>query len=1194
MMCRRFLLILFILIMAPRDAFSAFDVDDSPPPSSHPAISPADGETAAVNPPAMIWRHDSRAAAYELELSRSTDFSEDVIRVEGIELPFYNHSETLEPGEWFWRYSVINEAGERSRPGPVRRFQITGGAMRLPVPPVDEILQALPGHPRVFTTPETLDEFRERKDSAGSAAWEEIRRRADRILEDEPEELKLEPLPDELPDHRRQVFYLKDGKPYVPEDYNINHLNRDAHRAGRLSYAYLISGDPRYAEAAGVWADFVADFRVDYHLGGFVERGRHDTVVYAYENGLKELAVAYDRIHDHLSAKQRDRILEHVKFHGEAAYQWIREVMEIHLEYQASHGQQCMHALLTTSLAVAGDLPAADEWVRYLVPQYVNRIAWMSDDGGYFEGHYYAFKFRMILEGLAAIRSATGIDIFQMPAIRNAGDFWLYCMSLNYWHHHWGDVFSLLSPYGSSADGYISNFLASMGGNSYLQWWSDTVFADPSHIPLEYLASTELEPRPPVDIAQARAFRDVGKIVAYERFYDHESARIFFRSSQWGAHSHAHSDQNAFVLHAGGEILAADVGYYSYYGDENHQNWAVTSHTHNTVLVNGQGQGKTIDSPGEITEFFHSPRYTLFAGDASKAYDPPLERFERSVLFIRPDLFLVYDELSASVPSEFSWLLNAFSEPEIEEHKRRVVVPQRERRLSVRHVVPEEIVYRKFNDRQYPLLTRYWTRYTDAFPEPWYLRVVSGSEREDERFLAVMHTYDRGDGERVGEIRRVENGTTVGVAVATEEGREVSLFRRFGDRGDEIEGHGISSDGRAASVLLEGNKPGRWMVSGGKRLEVGGVSVFAASAPVEASADFTLGSARGQMVVRAKESTGIRLWLEGERPDRMWVAPPERPAEARPLRFSWEDGVIEAETPPGEWVWWIEPSFGMDAPVESVDLILNDRSGDHVVSLEAAIADDGDRILFAELDPRESGIYSIQSSNAAAEILIQDHWDPEVSRRGQGEVKGTLREASEVYVRYPAGTDAPRLEARLEESFEGSIVSLLRNGDFEAGIPGYPPRGWTIRGGPSGSTFGSAGEQGWPGWTTEDAAEGRASLKFVRPLNKVVNHRDPYPVVATDSMALNSQPMRLRTAGTYHLRFLARGDATHARVEVQGARGGGSTVRPEPSGEWKEYTLEIELPAGSCQISIRFVEGGADDQVLWVDGMEFGRLPDRN
>ena len=123
-----------------------------------------------------------------------------------------------------------------------------------------------------------------------------------------------------------------------------------------LSWAYLISGDERYAEAAKAWLMWLCPFRMDYHLARS-QRAAHDTVVYNYESGLKSMACTYDRIYEFLSDDERAAVLEHVKYHGDNAYRWCHDGLKLHLNYENSHGQQCMHALLTTVMAVMGGPP---------------------------------------------------------------------------------------------------------------------------------------------------------------------------------------------------------------------------------------------------------------------------------------------------------------------------------------------------------------------------------------------------------------------------------------------------------------------------------------------------------------------------------------------------------------------------------------------------------------------------------------------------------------------------------------------------------------------------------------------------------------------------------------------------------------------------------------------------------------------
>ncbi|HTO04840.1 MAG TPA: DUF4962 domain-containing protein, partial [Opitutus sp.] len=606
-----------------------FVPDESIPPRTQPALTPLEGARVQINPPSLAWKEDARAVSYIVELAPNPEFSKGVIRVLEVAYPFYNHDAALSPGRWHWRYCVVDADGRVSRASASRMFIVEPNTPELPLPKAHELLAALPPHPRIFTTPAGLAEFRARREGAGKGAWEQVRLEAEEALKKERIKPELLAVPEKLPVHRRQVFWVEGDTVLVPKDYGMLDLLRDADRASLLSFAYLISGDERYAHEAKAWALFVANFRLDYHFKTLAERGQHDTVVYAYERGLKGVALVYDRLQDYLNPAERRVLLDHIEYHGEAAMHWIREVMRLHVNYQDSHGQQCMHMLLTTALAVAGDSPKAAEWLAYMVPQYANRIPWMSEDGGYFEGQAYAFKLSYILEALAALRTATGVDLFQKPEIKNSGDFFLYCQSLNYWWPHWGDTMGLWFPFGNVGDGFMSALLAAMTDNSPLQWWSDRVPANAATPPFGYLAATGVAPRPPVAIQQARAFVPTGVAVAFDRHYDQNSTRVFFRSSPWGGESHAQADQNSFVLHSGGEILAADTGYYTYYGDENYNRVSTQTISHNSVLVDGKGQTNDSKGEGKITGFFNSPRYAFMSGDASKAYGGAMQLFRR-------------------------------------------------------------------------------------------------------------------------------------------------------------------------------------------------------------------------------------------------------------------------------------------------------------------------------------------------------------------------------------------------------------------------------------------------------------------------------------------------------------------------------------------------------------------------------------
>ena len=1138
----------------------ALAVDTSPSPSRHPPITPAEGSIAIQNPPALIWRVDDRAATYIVEICRDPDFRKDVIRCTGIDMPFYNPSIELAGGTWHWRYFAATSQGEKSQPGPARSFHITPESIPLPVPPTKRILDAMPDHPRVFVTPDTLEAFRTRRHGPGREAWKHLRYRADGLTQTEPPELNLQSVPANLAERRGQVFHLKNDRLTFPADYRIAELKQGADNVNALSFAYLISGSEKYAEAARRWMAFLSNFRVDIHLE---DRGQHDTVVYCYEFGLKGMALAYDRLYALLNPEERASALAHIEFHCEAAYMWIRDRVRIHLNYQNSHGQQCMHALLTTVLAVATESARTREWADYLIRQYVNRIAWGSSDGGYTEGQKYGHKVQFILEGLAALKTATGLDLSREPRWQNTGAFWMYCMSLNYWWNHWGDCYSLIDAnFGSDADTYVSAFVAAMTGDPTVKWWSDTRVCNPVHLPLQYLSDSGVPSRPPVDIAQARLFPDVGQLAAYDRFYDHGSSRIFFRSSPWGDHSHAHQDQNGFVIHAGGEILCCDAGYYTYSGDTYHTQWSRTTQAHNSMLVDGEGQCRGIAHKGKITAFFNTPDACFFTGDASDAYGERLETFRRHVLFIRPDVFVICDDLKAPEPREYTWTLNTFERADISERSQSMTIRQRDQRLLVRHLTDGPLKYAQNNHRPFPLKTRDWCRFTEAFPQQWNIRATT-KKKASAQILAVMNTFGKTAGARISDIRRVEAEGAEAVYFQSGNRSECVLFRTR--RGGTIAGAGIETDASVANISRGGDRLHRWLLHGGTRLSLDGEILLIADAECDAAANYNLPGASAQ--IQVQHSAPVRLAVHVPRaPGCIFSSPPERPRDAKPIEFTWRDGKVEVELKDtGESVLWIDPVVDLAALTEPLQLTLTDEEGRQTVRLQTAIADNGDIIAFAEITPREPGIYELVADGA--ELLVQDRWDPDMSVRATGRAAACLREGTEVFVRYPpAGRPDPR--AHPIQSYKGRLINLLCNGGFEAGIVDYPPRYWNVQ-------HPRTHDPGWPAWSTEDAVEGGACLKFTRP-------RDP--------ISLKSRPMRLCTAGRYHLRFKARGSATHAHVSVSGQQDTHLVVPIRPSEAWTEYRAELDVQPGYTIVSIAFDRGGEPDQILWMDDMEFGYL----
>jgi hypothetical protein len=122
---------------------------------------------------------------------------------------------------------------------------------------------------------------------------------------------------------------------------------------------------------------------------------------------------------------------------------------------------------------------------------------------------------------------------------------------------------------------------------------------------------------------------------------------------------HSHQDQNNVLIYRGGENLAMDCGYASALQGTVRE-FARGSVGHNTVLVDGKGQ---TSNRGSTPYFATSRAVDYVMGDASAAYSGALlSRFHRHLVYLKPDLLIMVDDLhAAGEPRTFQWLLHPHS-----------------------------------------------------------------------------------------------------------------------------------------------------------------------------------------------------------------------------------------------------------------------------------------------------------------------------------------------------------------------------------------------------------------------------------------------------------------------------------------------------------------------------------------------------
>ncbi|OGG05365.1 MAG: hypothetical protein A3F83_12205 [Candidatus Glassbacteria bacterium RIFCSPLOWO2_12_FULL_58_11] len=726
---------------------------------------PADGDTVLNDAPGFNWLAEDSAKASILEISRDPGFPESaalLLRagqqgplvplslsstplvtegngqwlIAGLPLNLYHPSFKLGEGRWYWRWRCILSDGGMTPPSYVRAFIVSPEAVEYTVPALKDLFANIPAsHPRLFIRPENLDSLRGLLKSSAphQRLYSRIEAYADSLLE--------VPLMQEPPPFPEGPFHYNLWRDY----YDL------ARKSGQvldfLSFCYLMTGEPKYAERAKEW---LLNF-AGWDLVGTSGMSNNDEVAMPI---LLNGARAYDWIYDALSEQERQTIRAMLVARGEQAYaRWWKD--SYHVRPFASHVTRLVNYMSQVGAVLYGETPEAEKWLSYVVPVVTTFYpAWGGRDGGYSEGpSYWMMYFNYMLQSAHCINSAMGLDVLKKPFYRNNGYFKVYAYP----------YYGVQRPFGDTgigsywpADKLNLYRLASVFHNPYFRWRAE--MSQPEELPvsetivpsgiMSFLWLDEgpghVEPKAPDDLPGARLFRDVGLAAFHEDLGNPQETYFLLKSSPYGAWSHIYADQNSFYIQGFGEALAIQSGYYPHYGHPHHLDWTWQTKAHNSILVDGEGQ-RVHDrtSRGKIIAFGlgsgEPGSLDYAAGDASEAYHGKLTKFIRHVYYERPRDFLLIDELEAPQPVRYDWLLHALEKMEIDEINNTVTVRRGKARLTVKFLEPAELSFSQTGKFDVSPGTAYPEGF--VYPEQWHLTVSTKNRNKAAAFVVRMKVW---------------------------------------------------------------------------------------------------------------------------------------------------------------------------------------------------------------------------------------------------------------------------------------------------------------------------------------------------------------------------------------------------------------------------------------------------------------------
>lgn len=691
---------------------------------------PADKSVVEVNPPALTWVHDKGATAYDVQWAGSDDFGQ-AATVEKLRWPVYTHHQTLAPGRYWWRYRVHSSDGV-SPWSKTRAFTVPASAVAFPKPTLDMLRKRVPKeHPRLFVTAGDLPRLRAYANGEGKAGYARLVERADTLL-------KADPTPEPK---------VK-ATPYDPATNKYWWSNRletiqALQEAEVLSFVYLLTGDQRYGQRARQFALKLAAWDVDGPTNWKLN-------CEAAKPMLHRLARVYDWAWAAFTEEERARIRKVLLRRAQDAWvsSEIKEGVGHLSQPYSSHGNRTWHKLAETAIATLGETPESDLHLDYAVNKFFAAYpVWSDDDGGWHEGLSYFGGYMGKAAWWMDIAPSLGIDPFKKPFFAHFADYALYTAPPGSPDMGIGD----LSNRPVSKEWSFFRYYTGKARNPYWAWWVDRwgIEQESGEPVLAFLWSTvpKVTPKPPGSLPPSKIFRGTGIAILNTTLLDAaDNVQIRFKASPMGRWSHGHDPHNSFTLNAYGEQLLPNNVYRDLYGTPFHKDWVWSTVAQNAVLVNGQGQkGHTPEPHGRILKSQLDDGFDYVLGDATQAYEGKLTRAHRHILFVKPSLIAIVDELEAPEPSTYQWMLHGLQAFSVDEPKQRLAMDRGRAGVLVDYIAAEPLAFRQWDGYQPEPDNRYLKEAgRPAIPNQWHVEAASRGKARRAFTVTLLRPYRAG------------------------------------------------------------------------------------------------------------------------------------------------------------------------------------------------------------------------------------------------------------------------------------------------------------------------------------------------------------------------------------------------------------------------------------------------------------------
>lgn len=482
-----------------------------------------------------------------------------------------------------------------------------------------------------------------------------------------------------------------------------------------------------------------------------------------------------------------------------------------------------MRGVGLAGLATYGDNPKAEVYIQAARDRFsilAEILGQVGKGGGLLEGDQHGAGYSMsdaqrIVEYMLAVKTSTGEDLFKMCSYPEETVYYLinqYAPGFGFSGASRCVMEILASALEKEPAGQYARWCVNRWGGSFL--WSEPSNPGkaPFDLPLAYIA----EGRGTVYMRSGwKEDSTVVKFQCGDHFTCHQrldqgNFRIYKRgwliTDRGGEWSTCYNTLNVkapdqtWLVHW--EFVGnADIGIHKgYFGQRDYGGLETVASLEAWKL------NKELYETGDITTFKDTQHYTYICADLTAAYDntrycspgnvPVLENFTRQCVYLRPDIFIIFDRVTTTKAEfEKEWIYNS--------ERLEVKGKEGERDGELwKYISPDMIISshdkakafcKVFLPEQITLLKELWgKRYSWVEPEPGWKVIIQPKElKKNDHFLILFYITDTGT-DTMPPIDMVREDTKIGVKLR--EKGDIVLFNTTGEAGGYIKMMGRNKD----------------------------------------------------------------------------------------------------------------------------------------------------------------------------------------------------------------------------------------------------------------------------------------------------------------------------------------------------------------------------------------------------------------